>query len=211
MLRNARILICFLSFLPVTITFECFQWSYFHLDKNDDTFKSGEEWKDNFINYTIYSHMKRYDGWVMLTEQATPFEFNYRQYEIVGGDFLDLTIRPQCPLRKFITELECRLPWDELLNYNQRSKRENEELQRSKRTPKGGAGAAAAVAVMMSANSANARRQKEEEEKKREENELIFYVLYDFPTGQHPCKLNGDVQGLKIVVELVVAELVPVL
>ncbi|KAI6195843.1 hypothetical protein M3Y94_01036500 [Aphelenchoides besseyi] len=122
MLRNAQILICFLSFLPAAFTFECFQWSYFDLNSPDDTSRSGEEWKDKFINYTVSFHMKRHDGWV-IPEQAKPFVFNNRQYEIVSGDFLDLTVRPQCPSRKFITELECRLPWDELLNYNQRSKR----------------------------------------------------------------------------------------
>ncbi|KAI6170220.1 hypothetical protein M3Y98_01217000 [Aphelenchoides besseyi] len=198
MLRNTGVLICFLSFLPVASTAECFQWSYFNLDKTDATFKSGEQWKDKFIDYTIFSHMKRDDGWVMLPQQTTPFEFNNRQYEIVGGDFLDLTVRPQCPLRKFIPELECRLPWDELLNYNQRSKREEEELQRPKR-----AIAAAFLASSSASDSANARRQEEEKKKK---NESISCVLYDLPTGQRRCKSSGDVQGLKIVAEPVVVD-----
>ncbi|KAI6193297.1 hypothetical protein M3Y96_01003300 [Aphelenchoides besseyi] len=231
MLRNTGVLICFLSFLPVASTAECFQWSYFNLDKTDATFKSGEQWKDKFIDYTIFSHMKRDDGWVMLPQQTTPFEFNNRQYEIVGGDFLDLTVRPQCPLRKFIPELECRLPWDELLNYNQRSKREEEELQRPKR-----AIAAAFLASSSASDSANARRQEEEKKRKKRIDFLrllncshhdagfgteSFYhwhtkgshsrvrlspERYDLPTGQRRCKSSGDVQGLKIVAEPVVVE-----
>ncbi|KAI6170295.1 hypothetical protein M3Y98_01224800 [Aphelenchoides besseyi] len=177
MLRNTGVLICFLSFLPVASTAECFQWSYFNLDKTDATFKSGEQWKDKFIDYTIFSHMKRDDGWVMLPQQTTPFEFNNRQYEIVGGDFLDLTVRPQCPLRKFIPELECRLPWGELLNYNQRSKREEEELQRPKR-----AVAAAFLASSSASDSANARRQEEEKKKKKRIDFLRLIRLADWST-----------------------------
>ncbi|KAI6195952.1 hypothetical protein M3Y94_01050400 [Aphelenchoides besseyi] len=111
----------FLSFLPVTITFDCVQWSDLKLDKNDDTSRSDEEWKEKFINYTLSFHTKSHDG-RFLPVYTKPFVFNNRQYEIVSDDFLDWTIRPRCPSRKFITELECRLPWDELLNYNKRSK-----------------------------------------------------------------------------------------